>query len=486
MSEEPAKPPKVFISYSWSSPDHVQRVLDLGKRLMGDGIMVVIDRWDLKEGQDLHAFMEQMVTDDSVTHVIVVSDREYATKADKREKGVGKEALIISAEVYGKAAQTKFLPLVFETVNGEACLPTFMKGRFYVDMSTPEREAEGYDGLVRRLHGKPLHQKPALGKPPKYILEPPAVVLQTASKALLARNAVLEQKPFADAAIEDYFTSFAEALEALGVSAAGEEPLDERVMASINSFLPYRDEFVSSVEFLAAFRDGDHLYQAVFEFFEAASKYLYPPPGTTSWEERTFDNYRFILGELFIQVVAVLIRKKRFKGARVLLVQQYRASREHYDDKWHSFVVFHPTAPSLEGQRQKRLNTNWVSATAETLRSRATGHPVTFDEVMQAELVLFLASLIDTERTGMYWVPYTLLYRSRYQPPELFAKAESKRYFPHLKELFGVTSKDELLRKIAEADKSHNMQGHIYISNAQSPFITYGSLANLEKLDSRP
>jgi len=44
--------PKVFISYSWSSPQHEQWVLDLAERLSGDGIIVVLDKWDLKEGQD--------------------------------------------------------------------------------------------------------------------------------------------------------------------------------------------------------------------------------------------------------------------------------------------------------------------------------------------------------------------------------------------------------------------------------------------------
>ncbi len=50
--------PKVFISYSWSSPQHEQWVLDLAERLSGDGVVVVLDKWDLKEGQDKHVFME--------------------------------------------------------------------------------------------------------------------------------------------------------------------------------------------------------------------------------------------------------------------------------------------------------------------------------------------------------------------------------------------------------------------------------------------
>ena len=79
-----------------------------------------------------------------------------------------------------------------------------------------------------------------------------------------------------------------------------------------------------------------------------------------------------------------------------------------------------------------------------------------------------------------------MLYRSRWQPFELFAKAESKRHFQSLKELYSVGSKDEFAQRIAEAGKAHNMPGHVFISNAQSGFISYPSLANLDKLDTRP
>src|SRR6266446_6798061 len=107
-------PPRVFVSYSWSSPAHVQWVLDLATRLREDGVDVILDKWDLREGHDAIAFMEKMVTDKDVTKVIVVSDRVYAEKADGRKGGVGTETQIISAEVYGRADQDKFCAVVSE------------------------------------------------------------------------------------------------------------------------------------------------------------------------------------------------------------------------------------------------------------------------------------------------------------------------------------------------------------------------------------
>lgn len=81
--------PVLFISYSWTSPDHEAWVLELAEQLLANGVDVRLDKWDLKEGQDSIAFMERMVTDPTVTHVAMISDEAYAAKADGRVGGGG-------------------------------------------------------------------------------------------------------------------------------------------------------------------------------------------------------------------------------------------------------------------------------------------------------------------------------------------------------------------------------------------------------------
>ena len=99
--------PKLFISYSWTSPDHEQWVEHLARELRDSGIDVVLDKWDLKEGHDAHAFMEKMVTDDEINKVALICDQAYVEKADRREGGVGTEAQIISGSIYEKSDQEK-------------------------------------------------------------------------------------------------------------------------------------------------------------------------------------------------------------------------------------------------------------------------------------------------------------------------------------------------------------------------------------------
>lgn len=167
------QPPKVFISYSWSGPEHEQFVIDLATALRSHGVDAVLDKWDLQPGQDKYVFMESMVTDATVSRVLVICDKKYQDKANVRAGGVGTESQIISAELYGKVNQTKFIPVVCEyDDDGAPCLPIFMKARIYVDISSDERYGEGLDHLLRLIYEQPLHQKPSLGAPPVFINNP--------------------------------------------------------------------------------------------------------------------------------------------------------------------------------------------------------------------------------------------------------------------------------------------------------------------------
>ena len=167
--------PCAFVSYSWTSPEHQARIKEWADQLLLDGIDVKLDIYDLSEGNDKFAYMESMVTDPAVSHVLVFSDAEYARKANDRRGGVGTESQIISREVYNEVEQTKFIPIVCEFDGTgdqrEPCLPVFMKSLVWFDFSTPERAHGSWERLIRLLHGSPNHVRPPLGPRPTYIDE---------------------------------------------------------------------------------------------------------------------------------------------------------------------------------------------------------------------------------------------------------------------------------------------------------------------------
>ncbi|MEI7713697.1 MAG: SEFIR domain-containing protein [Rhodospirillales bacterium] len=128
--------PKAFISYSWSNPSHEQWVISLAGELRESGVDVMLDKWDLKEGDDAHAYMEQMVTNPEITKVVMVCDKIYAEKANRRSGGVGTETQIITPELYGNQSQNKFVAVISELdEGGNGYVPVFYKSRIYIDMS---------------------------------------------------------------------------------------------------------------------------------------------------------------------------------------------------------------------------------------------------------------------------------------------------------------------------------------------------------------
>ena len=167
MSQDNIVTPKVFISYSWAVQD---KTIELAERLIANGVDVVLDVYDLKDGQDKYAFMEKSVNDPSVNHVLIICDKTYAEKANARAGGVGDETVIITPEIYGNAEQTKFIPVIFEKdENGNAYRPTYIKSRIYVDLSDENSYEAEYEKLLRDLYHKPLFQKPALGRKPEWL-----------------------------------------------------------------------------------------------------------------------------------------------------------------------------------------------------------------------------------------------------------------------------------------------------------------------------
>ena len=163
---------KIFISYSQTNPNHQDWTIRLANRLRNDGVDVVLDKWDLKPGQDLHKFMESMVSDIAIKKVLIICDKTYVDKANDMKSGVGTETEIITPGIYKKSDQERFIPIVTEKdEEGNAILPVYLKTRLYFDLSDESTFEYNYEELLRNLFNRPSISKPALGNPPKYLFE---------------------------------------------------------------------------------------------------------------------------------------------------------------------------------------------------------------------------------------------------------------------------------------------------------------------------
>jgi len=315
--------PRLFISYSWSNPTHEQWVVDLATELRSSGVDVILDKWDLREGHDALAFMEKMISDASITKVIIVCDKIYVSKADGRAGGVGTETQIISPEIYAKQAQDKFVAVIAERdENGKPYLPIYYKSRIYVDLSEAERYSENFEKLLRWIFDKPLFVKPELGKAPAFIVEPNAIALGTSVLAKRAIEGVKNGKEYARGAVEEYLNVFSENLERYRMGSDGGEP-DEQIVKSIEEFTPARNEYIQVLTTLTQYTDVREYMSAIHRFFESLVCYFLPPKDVSSYTNIDFDNFKFIAHELFLYTLAVLIRAEKLDAATYLLSQQY-------------------------------------------------------------------------------------------------------------------------------------------------------------------
>ncbi|WP_122314253.1 SEFIR domain-containing protein [Pseudomonas cichorii] len=440
--------PKLFLSYSWSTPEHEAWVVELAEELAAAGIHVILDKWDLREGQEASAFMEQMLSDPSVTKIALLCDRVYAEKANGRVGGVGTEAQIISAGIYNNASNTKFVAVVRERdEHGHAYLPTYYTSRIYIDLSESARYASEFDRLIRWAHDQPLHVRPPTGKKPAYLeRENRAITLVTSAELRRAIDAIKTDRSFAEPALNDYLTVLSEGIEQFRIKPQSDIPFDDQVASSIEDFLPYRNEAIELFSTVARYRDTAEARRHIHRFFEKLLPYQERPHHITQYQDTDFDNFRFIVHELFLYAVATLLKEEKFEFANELIGSPfYLPGRSEYGrDVTVTFGAFRTYAEMFE-RRNDRLKLGRSSLRAFLLEQRSHSSGYNMRELMQADFVLFLRDRVQRPSESFPWYPETLVYAGRHSGPfELFARSKSKRYFKHLKLVLGIDNKAAL------------------------------------------
>jgi hypothetical protein len=476
--------PKLFVSYSWSNKEHEQWVISLATQLRESGVNVVLDKWELKEGNDSIAFMEKMVTDPEIKKVMMVCDRLYSEKADGRSGGVGTETQIISPKIYAQSDQNKFVAVLSEKdENGKPYLPTYYQSRIYVDLSDEEVYATNFDQLIRWVYDKPLYIKPEIGRKPSFLFEENPISLGTTAKYRRAIDAVKNNKDYVKGAMQDYLDTFVTNLEKFRITDTTGE-FDEKVIENIEKFLPYRNELIEVFNAISQNGNQETTTQ-IHRFFEHTIPYLEKPDGLKNWKNWDFDNFKFIVHEIYLYFIAILLKNERFDTISRFLHQEYYVPENVNNGKnaMVSFDVFSEYLTSLEF-RNKRLNLRRLSLHADLLEQRSKTIGIPFSQIMQADFILFVVDAFRSLKEESYqrWSPVTLLYTFQHRGPfEIFARAQSKDYFNKIKVLFEIRDKTEL-DSVIEAFKSEKLRVLRWDLQSFNPKI----LINYEKLATKP
>jgi len=150
--------PTAFISYSWDSDAHKEWVLRFASDLRSSGVKVLLDRWEVRLGDDVTQFMEQGVA--NADFVILVCTEAFATKANNRSSGVGYEQAIVTAALLnGQPVRGRFVCVLRSGVPSSA-IPVYMQTRLWLDLRDERTYREGLDQL--RIHLLDRSDRPIL------------------------------------------------------------------------------------------------------------------------------------------------------------------------------------------------------------------------------------------------------------------------------------------------------------------------------------
>ncbi len=160
---------QVFLTYSWDTDEHKKWVRGLADFLIGKGVMVYLDQYDIKPGESFTHFMESSITKSD--KVLVILTPNYKDKSLERKGGVGYEQQIISGEIMSGMDRKKFIPLIREGKYEEGidcALPPHFKGISTLDFRTSQSEQDNLDELLRAIYEEPKFIKPSLGNIPDF------------------------------------------------------------------------------------------------------------------------------------------------------------------------------------------------------------------------------------------------------------------------------------------------------------------------------
>ena len=479
---------RAFVSYSWSSPEHEMWVLDLATNLRTSGVDAVLDKWHLREGQEANAFMEKMVSDKTITKVIIVSDRVYVDKSDAREGGAGTEAQIISKELFNKnEEQEKFVVVARDKdEDGRLLVPAYYTSRICIDFTDEGKYSESFEQLMRWICGKPVHEVPELGPLPSYIAgtKKGTVTLSTSITKRRAYEAIAASQPHAYSAAREYFDLFTTELEKFRIDSLEFDPTTDSFLTNLRSFVPYRDACLQVLLAIARHTPEERWADLVHSFFDGVLQYTEPPENLTSYRTFIFDNYKFFAYELFLHSCSNFLSENRPDLFNALVEgSYYLEGRSRFGkESVVGFTDFHQHLESFE-HRNSGLKLGRLSLAADMVKERSASSGRSFRHLMQMDFLLFLRA--DLDGFAMRWFPLTLVYLGLdYRAFEMFQRAQSSRYFERIRPFLGHATKDDLDELVGKYTR-----GELYIPHwPQQPFlrIVPATLMGLADLCKKP
>lgn len=449
MSKKKIDKPKVFISYAWGTKEYQEKVLAFANQLVGDGVDVVIDKWDLSEGNDTFAFMEKCVNDESITNVLMLLDPVYAQKADSHKGGVGTETQIISPKVYEEVTQDKFIPIVFErNENDEVCKPTYLHSRLHFDLSKDDYDEE-YIRLVKTLYGEETHKKPELGNKPAWVENNSVVEVKRRNTFDVIKTTHQEK-----ARVALFKKNISNVLENIHRIAADQNHMgdSDEVLAFYKRFNDVKKEYLALLEY-TIYVDGAE--RDLAKCLEKTATDLFNLTTTAGKLAKIF------LQEIFLYTIAFYLKNDDFTAAGSILSYPYY-DMNGYPEKIVGYNLFYSGSyDSLSTAMKERDDKNYICGTS-TYWVENIDENYTKEQLVFADLICFNYSIYGKERipSWNHWFPLTYIYDNEYNSSigAFTRRLVSKQFVEEILPLFGYETVDGFKQRIEQVKEEINQR----------------------------
>lgn len=454
--------PKVFISYAWGDKLNQQKVLSFASDLIKNGIDVLLDRWDLKEGNDKYSYMEKSVTDETVTNVLLLLDENYTNKANSRTGGVGDETQIISPEIYGKVEQSKFLPIIFtKGTNGEVYKPAYLQSTLHIDLSESDTYDENFMYLVKLLYGVEIYKKPELGTKPAFVEDENFVPVKTTTKfqSIKKQNAPLAQKNALQKAFKDL---------SIDISS-----FETKFSCDQTSFLSaYLKKYQDTQIFLKELQELMEISLVVNDSKKIVGDFYENLYNHCSLKQDKYSEIRMILiHEMFITSIAILLKYKDYYSAGYLLGRTYFFNSPYQSSPdANSFTQFYCCDfQNIDAAVNLRDNKKYYTGEGYLWLERVSPEHCSKNEFALADILCYNYTLFKKDPFGLScsWFPLTYFYGFSYENNVLAvfsAYLKSKERLTEILPLFSMTEHDFVLKikELEELNKQGKFAGTRY------------------------
>jgi hypothetical protein len=222
--------------------------------------------------------------------------------------------------------------------------------------------------------------------------------------------------------------------------------LDEAIynQIEIGEDISYR--FIEAV-LLAARYDDAEVFKTIYNFFGEYLKLYEPPRGFSGTYKLTdFDGYKYLIYEMFLGFVASLIHSSKWVILRGLLKHELFVE-EHGGEHYKNYTYINEHLASLEDYRQKRLNLNRISLSADMLKERFSdgklSNLLSFRDIIDGDFFLFQYAVYNFYSAEKYsrnsWNPKTSIYL-HHEEPRYLKMAESKEYYSKIYDALRLAS----------------------------------------------